>query len=119
MKSFHFMFKMIMIGDSGVGKTCILKRLEKSIYDENTANTIGIEFVRKQIMLNDNTILLQVWDTVGQENMHRYSAVLSSARMNPARLTKAWRPNTTVQRVQCSWSSTFPAESPLKKSRFG
>jgi small GTP-binding protein len=62
-----------MIGDSGVGKTCILKRLEQSIFDENTPNTIGIEFVRKQIMLNDNTIMLQVWDTVGQENMHRYT----------------------------------------------
>ena len=71
MKSYHYMFKMIMIGDSGVGKTCLLKRLEQSIFDENTPNTIGIEFVRKQVLVNDHTIMLQIWDTVGQENMHR------------------------------------------------
>ena len=65
------MFKMIMIGDVAVGKTCLLKRLEHSIFDENTPSTIGIEFVRKQILVNDKTIMLQVWDTVGQEQMHR------------------------------------------------
>ena len=71
MKNYHYMFKMIVVGNSGVGKTCLLKRLEYSIYDENTPSTIGIEFVRKQITINQSTIMLQIWDTVGQESMHR------------------------------------------------
>ena len=62
---------MIVIGDAGVGKTCLLKRLQDSIFDENTPNTIGIEFFRKPIEINDYKVMLQIWDTVGQEHMHR------------------------------------------------
>lgn len=71
MKNYHYMFKMIVVGDCNVGKTCLLRRLQDSIFDENTPTTIGIEFFRKPVQINELTVMLQIWDTVGQENMHR------------------------------------------------
>ena len=71
MKEYHYLLKMIVIGDAGVGKTCLLHRLQNSTYTEATPTTIGIEFFRKEIEINSKKIILQVWDTVGQENMHR------------------------------------------------
>ena len=71
MKNYHYLFKIIVIGDAGVGKTCLLHRLANATYNEHTPTTIGIEFFRKEIEINHKQIVLQVWDTVGQENMHR------------------------------------------------
>lgn len=65
------MLKLIVIGDSGVGKTCLLRRLSESIFDENTPSTIGVEFVSQHVKIDDKTIKLQIWDTAGQESMHR------------------------------------------------
>ena len=64
--------KLIIVGDSGVGKTNILTRYTKNIFDEDTKTTIGVEFGTKILNINDHNIKLQIWDTAGQE---RYKAV--------------------------------------------
>ena len=60
-------FKIIIIGNSGVGKSSILKRAVKNIFDENYKNTIGFEFLLMHFCVNDLKIKLQIWDTCGQE----------------------------------------------------
>ena len=60
-------FKVIIIGDSGVGKSSILKRAVKNTFDENYQATIGFEFLLMHFIVNDFKIKLQIWDTCGQE----------------------------------------------------
>ena len=60
-------FKIIIIGDSGVGKSSILKRAVKNRFDESYQATIGFEFLLMHFSVNDLKIKLQIWDTCGQE----------------------------------------------------
>ncbi|XP_020390078.2 ras-related protein Rab-10-like [Rhincodon typus] len=63
--------KVIMVGDSNVGKTAILKRLTEDNFHASFIPTIGIDFRVKTIKINaNNTIKLQIWDTAGQERFH-------------------------------------------------
>ena len=60
-------FKVIVIGDSGVGKTCLTNKATKNIFDENYNATIGFEFLTFNIKFNSKIVRLQIWDTCGQE----------------------------------------------------
>ena len=60
-------FKIVIIGDSGVGKSCILKRAVQHKFDENYQATIGFEFLLMHYKVNDLKLKLQIWDTCGQE----------------------------------------------------
>ena len=60
-------FKVIIIGDSGVGKSSILKRAVKNTLDQGYQATIGFEFLLMHFKVNDLKIKLQIWDTCGQE----------------------------------------------------
>ena len=60
-------FKVIIIGDSGVGKSSILKRAVKNNFDQGYQATIGFEFLLMHFKVNDLKIKLQIWDTCGQE----------------------------------------------------
>ena len=69
------LFKIITLGDSGVGKTCILRRFVTGKFDKNTLSMIGFESSTKEIVLkNGNKVTLQLIDTAGQENYHALSA---------------------------------------------
>ena len=59
--------KIIVLGESGVGKTCILNKYVKNLFIESHKSTIGADFFTKEIQLNDKHITLQLWDTAGQE----------------------------------------------------
>ena len=61
-------YKIIWIGDSGVGKTCLLTKALKNIFDEELKSTLGFEYHNITININDKKILLQTWDTCGQES---------------------------------------------------
>ena len=60
-------FKIIIIGNSGVGKTCIANQAIKNEFSENYINTIGLEICSLFLKLNNITIKFQIWDTCGQE----------------------------------------------------
>ena len=61
-------FKMIVIGDVGVGKSCLTVQAAKGVFEEsNPAATIGFEFLVFNVKLNDKVVKLQIWDTCGQE----------------------------------------------------
>ena len=60
-------FKLIIIGDAGVGKSSLLKRAVKNIFEDNYQATIGFEFLLMHFQVNDLKIKFQIWDTCGQE----------------------------------------------------
>ena len=64
---FDFAFKVIVIGDSGVGKSCLSARATKNIFEDSYKSTIGFDFFVFNIKFNDAIVKLQVWDTCGQE----------------------------------------------------
>lgn len=68
----EYLFKIIIIGDAGVGKSNILIRYTKDMFDAANKPTIGIEFSSKTIDVDSKKVKLQIWDTAGQE---RYRAV--------------------------------------------
>jgi small GTP-binding protein len=69
MSSLHYKhsFKFIVIGSSGVGKTCLLKRLIDDQFSEDEVATIGAEYVSTMEEIDGQPIKLQIWDTAGQE----------------------------------------------------
>uniref|UniRef100_A0A8C4R2I4 RAB10, member RAS oncogene family n=1 Tax=Eptatretus burgeri TaxID=7764 RepID=A0A8C4R2I4_EPTBU len=69
-KSYDFLFKLLLIGDSGVGKTCILFRFSDDAFNTTFISTIGIDFKIKTVELGGKKIKLQIWDTAGQERFH-------------------------------------------------
>ncbi len=61
------MFKILLIGDSGVGKTSVILRYTKGIFREEFLNSIGVDFRSKDLNYDGRKIKLQIWDTAGQE----------------------------------------------------
>ncbi|CAH1251313.1 ras-related protein Rab-8A-like isoform X4 [Branchiostoma lanceolatum] len=66
-KTYDFLFKLLLIGDSGVGKTCVLFRFSEDAFNSTFISTIGIDFKIRTIDLDGKKIKLQIWDTAGQE----------------------------------------------------
>lgn len=60
-------FKLIVIGDSGVGKSCLTLKATKNLFENNYNATVGFEFFSFNIRVNDKVLKLQIWDTCGQE----------------------------------------------------
>ncbi|XP_065170638.1 ras-related protein Rab-9B [Atheta coriaria] len=61
------LLKVVILGDGGVGKSCLMNRFVSNQFDENSFHTIGVEFLNKDIEINNNIYTLQIWDTAGQE----------------------------------------------------
>jgi len=65
--SHHLLFKYIVIGDSGVGKSCLLTQFTEHRFHTVHEVTVGVEFGTRNVEINGKIIKLQVWDTAGQE----------------------------------------------------
>lgn len=72
---YDYLFKIVLIGDSGVGKSNILSRYTRNEFCLESKSTIGVEFATKTLQLEGKTIKAQIWDTAGQE---RYRAITSA-----------------------------------------
>ena len=72
-------FKLIVIGDSGVGKSCLTTRATKDYFEDFYSPTVGFEFFTFNLKLKDKVIKLQIWDTCGQEV---YRSLISSFYRN-------------------------------------
>ncbi|XP_062612391.1 ras-related protein Rab-43-like [Saccostrea cucullata] len=65
--TFDYLFKIVLIGDAGVGKTCVVQRFKSGTYVEKHGSTIGVDFTMKTLQIDGKLIKLQIWDTAGQE----------------------------------------------------
>ncbi|KAJ7562760.1 hypothetical protein O6H91_03G083400 [Diphasiastrum complanatum] len=72
---YDYLFKVVLIGDSGVGKSNLLSRFTRNEFCLETKSTIGVEFATRSIKVDGKTIKAQIWDTAGQE---RYRAITSA-----------------------------------------
>ncbi|KAM9782937.1 ras-related protein Rab-25b [Neosynchiropus ocellatus] len=74
-EAYNFVFKVVLIGESGVGKSNLLSRFTKNEFNHDSRTTIGVEFSTRTIELNGLTVKAQIWDTAGLE---RYRAITSA-----------------------------------------
>nr|CAB3497507.1 unnamed protein product [Digitaria exilis] len=72
---YDYLFKVVLIGDSGVGKSQLLSRFTRNTFSLDSKSTIGVEFATRTIQVEGKTIKAQIWDTAGQE---RYRAITSA-----------------------------------------
>ncbi|GAA0155701.1 small GTPase [Lithospermum erythrorhizon] len=74
-EDYDYLFKVVLIGDSGVGKSNLLSRFTKNEFSNESKSTIGVEFATRTISVDDKYVKAQIWDTAGQE---RYRAITSA-----------------------------------------
>uniref|UniRef100_A0A8C1WUZ7 small monomeric GTPase n=1 Tax=Cyprinus carpio TaxID=7962 RepID=A0A8C1WUZ7_CYPCA len=72
---YDYLFKVVLIGDSGVGKSNLLSRFTRNEFNLESKSTIGVEFATRSIQVDGKTVKAQIWDTAGQE---RYRAITSA-----------------------------------------
>ena len=66
-REYDHLLKYVIVGDSSVGKSCLLLRFAEDQFNENYMTTIGVDFRFKTVTSNNKNIKLQIWDTAGQE----------------------------------------------------
>lgn len=66
-RDYDYLFKLVLIGDSGVGKSCLLLRFADDAFTESYISTIGVDFRFRTVKIDKKTVKLQIWDTAGQE----------------------------------------------------
>lgn len=74
-QDYDYLFKIVLIGDSGVGKSNLLSRFTRNEFNLESKTTIGVEFAQKTVSIDGKQIKAQIWDTAGQE---RYRAITSA-----------------------------------------
>ncbi|KAF9528209.1 ras family-domain-containing protein [Crepidotus variabilis] len=73
--NYDYLFKVVVIGDSGVGKSNLLSRFTRNEFNLESKSTIGVEFATRSINVDGKTVKAQIWDTAGQE---RYRAITTA-----------------------------------------
>ena len=74
-QEYEYIFKIILIGSSGVGKSSLIQRYTQKTFEDVYDCTIGVDFFTKTIDVNGKTVKLQIWDTAGTE---KYRSITSS-----------------------------------------
>lgn len=74
-EAFDYLFKIVLIGDSAVGKTNLLSKLTRNEFHKDSKATIGVEFGTITFKIGDDVVKAQIWDTAGQE---RYQAIVQA-----------------------------------------
>lgn len=74
-EDYDYLFKVVLIGDSGVGKSNLLSRFTRNEFSLESKSTIGVEFAARSVSVDGKSIKAQIWDTAGQE---RYRAITSA-----------------------------------------
>ena len=70
-----YKLKVVVVGDSGVGKTNLIKRFVTNTFSANSKATVGVEFISKSYRINDQVFKIEIWDTAGQE---RYKSITAA-----------------------------------------
>ena len=72
---YHYLFKVLLTGDSGVGKSNILSRFTTNEFSLESKTTLGVDFASRNMLVDGKVIKAQIWDTAGQE---RYRSITSA-----------------------------------------
>jgi Ras-related protein Rab-43 len=73
-EKFDFLFKIVLIGDAGIGKTCIVQRFKSGNYVERQGSTIGVDFTMKTLVIDKKRIKVRTWTL--------FSSILSCYRLS-------------------------------------
>ena len=73
-QEYDYLFKLLLIGNSSVGKSSLLVRFVDDIWEENFVPTIGVDFKLKTLEIDGKKVKLQIWDTAGQERFKNITA---------------------------------------------
>ena len=71
----EYKFKVVVVGDSGVGKTNLIKRFVTDTFAKDSKATVGVEFMSKTYIINKEIFKIEIWDTAGQE---RYKSITAA-----------------------------------------
>lgn len=72
-ESYDYLFKFLVIGSAGIGKSCLLHQFIEGRFKEDSSHTIGVEFGSKIVPVGGKTVKLQIWDTAGTISYHLIS----------------------------------------------
>ncbi|XP_069796390.1 ras-related protein Rab-25b isoform X2 [Narcine bancroftii] len=99
---YSFVFKVVLIGESGVGKSNLLSRFTRNEFNHDTRTTIGVEFSTRTVQVNGVSVKTQIWDTAGLE---RYRAITSAYYRGAvgAMLVYDISKHQTYEQVECWW----------------
>ena len=73
-QEYDYLFKLLLIGNSSVGKSSLLFRFVENVWDDSFVPTIGVDFKLKTLEVNGKIVKLQIWDTAGQERFKNITA---------------------------------------------
>lgn len=106
----EIIFRLLIVGDSGVGKSCILVRFTQGIFSTGVDLTIGVDFATKTVQISNKQIKLQVWDTAGQEG---YRSITRSFYRNADGIFLVFNVNKRSSFDNCeSWINEIRNNSP-------
>ena len=71
----EYKLKVVVVGDSGVGKTNLIKRFINDTFNKDSKATVGVEFLSKTYLINQEVFKIEIWDTAGQE---RYKSITAA-----------------------------------------
>ncbi|KAL2083688.1 hypothetical protein ACEWY4_021461 [Coilia grayii] len=101
-ETYDFLFKFLVIGNAGTGKSCLLHQFIEKRFKEDSNHTIGVEFGSKIISVVNKFVKLQIWDTAGQERF-RVFLIASASTIHPAQPLmgeKCWQLRRTASSYQ-------------------
>lgn len=110
-REYDQLFKLLIIGDSGVGKTCLLTRYTDNIMMDTYTATIGVDFKVKTLHIDGQAIRLQIWDTAGQE---RFRTVCRSYYRGAQGIVLVYDVTDlqSFQNVTAAWASEITSNAP-------
>ncbi len=73
-QEYDYLVKILIVGESGVGKTCLLQRFEQGNFSVSHLPTISIDFKMKLVTIGEKKLKMQIWDTAGQERFNTLTA---------------------------------------------
>ena len=79
LKNIEYDFKIIVVGDSGVGKSCLLYQFAENKWLMNKEMTLGVDYYSKILSIENSRVKLKIWDTAGQE---KYKSIIKSYYRN-------------------------------------
>jgi small GTP-binding protein len=84
---YDYLIKLLVLGDSGVGKTSLLVRYVEDRFSDRFISTVGIDFKEKRVTKNRKRLRLQLWDTAGQERYVRHFILMQKQKVSNSQIS--------------------------------